>query len=331
MTKPEEIVADFRIVTPMFLGDARGSAPDVRPPSVKGALRFWWRALHWSQHRSECRDDASALQSLHAAEARLFGTPANTDDEGDATGGQGAYLLRVRPGTQPDSGTYGLGKNTGLAYIGYGMRSERGDNALPMNTSFCVRLIEKPRTGLNSDERQGVRDALHAWGLFGGLGARARRAFGSVAIEKLDGDPLKYDRAMYLEQAYKLLARFAKAEKRPPFSALSSQTHLQPVTQQPKAGQAHEELGTRYREQRTAVPVEKRVALGTPIESKFWRFSKRRASVIFMHIHPVQDQFLAVALYMPAQLHTDLAGGMGDDALAQALQVTQAMATTKNV
>ena len=33
-------------ITPMFLSGADGTTPELRAPSIKGALRFWWRALH---------------------------------------------------------------------------------------------------------------------------------------------------------------------------------------------------------------------------------------------------------------------------------------------
>ncbi|WP_373691017.1 RAMP superfamily CRISPR-associated protein [Endozoicomonas sp. ONNA2] len=37
----------------MFLGDARSDAwtEKIRPSSLKGALRFWWRALNWGPGR----------------------------------------------------------------------------------------------------------------------------------------------------------------------------------------------------------------------------------------------------------------------------------------
>ncbi len=40
------ITATYRVVTPMFIGDADQKATSLRPPSIKGALRFWWRALN---------------------------------------------------------------------------------------------------------------------------------------------------------------------------------------------------------------------------------------------------------------------------------------------
>ena len=47
----KEITASLEIVTPMFLGGAATTevADAIRPPSIKGALRFWWRALNWSR------------------------------------------------------------------------------------------------------------------------------------------------------------------------------------------------------------------------------------------------------------------------------------------
>lgn len=44
---PSKITATYRIVTPMFVGDANQQATEISPQSVKGALRFWWRALNW--------------------------------------------------------------------------------------------------------------------------------------------------------------------------------------------------------------------------------------------------------------------------------------------
>lgn len=98
---PEKISATYRIVTPMFIGDAEQQASDISPTSVKGALRFWWRALNWGrclQH--EGNNQAAALSFLHAQEAALFGgLPETVKDEqsGDKrqSGGQGAFLLRV--------------------------------------------------------------------------------------------------------------------------------------------------------------------------------------------------------------------------------------------
>lgn len=38
--EPLQIQARYRIVTPMFIGDANQDATDISPTAVKGALRF---------------------------------------------------------------------------------------------------------------------------------------------------------------------------------------------------------------------------------------------------------------------------------------------------
>ena len=92
---PETIEATFEIVTPMFLGGASSIelADAIRPPSVKGALRFWWRALQWNNYYQKTnQDEALALTRLHAHEARLFGHAAN---DRNLSQGQACFLLRT--------------------------------------------------------------------------------------------------------------------------------------------------------------------------------------------------------------------------------------------
>lgn len=54
------------VLTPLFLGgaDARG-VPELRSPSIRGAMRYWYRALLGGTNPS--------LKSLHEAESLLFG------------------------------------------------------------------------------------------------------------------------------------------------------------------------------------------------------------------------------------------------------------------
>ncbi|WP_124398070.1 type III-B CRISPR module RAMP protein Cmr1 [Thermaurantimonas aggregans] len=50
-------------ITPMFLSGADQRVPELRPPSIKGALRFWWRAMNG--HLS--------LEELKQKKARFLG------------------------------------------------------------------------------------------------------------------------------------------------------------------------------------------------------------------------------------------------------------------
>ena len=87
------IEAEFEIVTPMFIGGAepQSTNPTIRPPSIKGALRFWWRALAWKNClKNSNNNQVEALKMLHQKEAELFGLAAN-----DNQAGQGIISLKL--------------------------------------------------------------------------------------------------------------------------------------------------------------------------------------------------------------------------------------------
>src|SRR5262245_51634695 len=78
----ERITATFEIVTPMFMGGADPKRScELRVPSIKGALRFRWRALAWSRFEGQLKD-------IHKEEARLFGS---------ATVGRSSFSVALRP------------------------------------------------------------------------------------------------------------------------------------------------------------------------------------------------------------------------------------------
>ncbi|MGH8508705.1 MAG: type III-B CRISPR module RAMP protein Cmr1, partial [Gammaproteobacteria bacterium] len=88
MAKLVTLQAACRIVTPMFLGGANpDNCAELRPPSIKGALRFWWRALKWAKIRTSLPGNTQAFAKLQTEEAALFGS---------ASGGQSQVLLHIR-------------------------------------------------------------------------------------------------------------------------------------------------------------------------------------------------------------------------------------------
>lgn len=232
------IEATYRIVTPMFLGDADQKATGIRPPSVKGALRFWWRALVWAEHRRRAGgDEARALCELHAREARLFGLAAKIENEHQA-GGQGAFLLRVDPvgkleGTLPPAEPghqYLLGQ--GL----YHFKDKYLRTALT-DGQFTVRVLINPHRIKTGDVRS-LLVAIRAFGLLGGLGSRSRKGLGSVALVDLrqegEGGGLEADRDLLtipgtLEQmqaAVRALVPMHPTDDEPPYSAFSKRARV---------------------------------------------------------------------------------------------------------
>ncbi len=186
------VTATFKITTPMFIGDANKHADSIRPASIKGALRFWWRALNWHTHLCNAKNDINAaLKSLHKEEAVLFGAAAEESSESKTSlGGQGLFLLQVNQvKLAPQSEPFGKNINSSLRYLlGQGLVTRDPDarKYLIERTAidkgeFGLQLLFK-KTSI--DQKKSILDALYALGLLGALGSRARHGLGSISLKK---------------------------------------------------------------------------------------------------------------------------------------------------
>lgn len=166
--------ATYRVTTPLFLG---GPSPrdmaELRPPSLKGLLRFWFRAVALPR--------LSNWQAVSRMEKDLFGS----------TEGQAAFLLSVQKLeglTMVEAGRK-WGRQDGLSYLGYGLLDNEWRTVrayLEEGGRFALRLIF--RHPVSPEQVEVVIQAVRALGLFGGAGARARKGFGSLTLESLYRD-----------------------------------------------------------------------------------------------------------------------------------------------
>jgi CRISPR-associated protein Cmr1 len=214
--------AGFSVVTPLFGGGAQPDASaEVRPPSLKGVLRFWWRALAWSRL-------AGDLREIRALEAKIFGAAGDEN-----TGRQGSFLLRVLHGPPPRCLRKGevltpkQPVGPGARYFGYGLFGAKAGQlkrpCLLAPITFTAELVS--RGSLDAT----VVDALKLMGLLGRLGSRTRRGWGSLSLLSLQGDT-EWQAAgtvpEYKSELRKLLSGAATADEEPPYSALSRHTHI---------------------------------------------------------------------------------------------------------
>jgi len=313
------LTATYRIVTPMFIGDADQKASSLRPPSVKGALRYWWRALHWGEClRAEGNDVNAALRHLHEKERRLFGWMAVTAEENKQVkqiGGQGQFLLRVSRQPAMTIVKDWPKNSAGSNYLGFGILESGNpekDNYQPHregikeNTDFDLQLCFKP--GCDESDIESIKQVLRVWGLVGGLGSRSRRGFGSVMLTALDGENCLYDQAGYEVALRDLVKQGAAVPDFPPFTAFSAHADFGVLDIGKKARNVHDQAGQSYKEYRLQKKNEEngKIPFGLPLQIKGIDREKRRASPLFFHIHQLQDDtFIAVVLYLPAEFHHD--------------------------
>lgn len=225
--RQHRLEADFLVTTPMFLGDAHQEAHSIRPPSIKGALRFWWRTLQWPRIIAEEKEVPAALKRLHLEEADMFGLAAG-HEKGE---GQARMTLRVerddttsgRPSTS-QAVQYLLGQ--GLYHFREGVLRD----AIQPGGRFSMVLVGRPGSRAPSQAQwQGLEEAVLAFGLLGCLGARARKGLGSVSLQALDGGTSKVPESVdeYRQALETLLAKLPlEGTALPPFTAFSGLTRL---------------------------------------------------------------------------------------------------------
>lgn len=227
---PTTIEATYRVVTPLFCAGAVPESAELRVPSFKGMLRFWWRALAWLQHNGD-------LATIRNKEDALFGS-TNT--------GQSLILMRLvlesgtpkpvcvgeilkTPGTDQVVGE-------GARYLGYGVMeafpSYRKGTKAGQLTRGCLLspfefTVKMRGRNLNVPELGLLKDALIALGTLGGMGAKSRKGYGSLVLRSLriDGKEQwrKPQSVKELSDAIAFLGSSDKATSLPEFTALSGQ------------------------------------------------------------------------------------------------------------
>ena len=168
------ITAEFSLNTPLFSSGADPNIPELRVSEIKAALRFWWRAMNYA-----LVGPTGTNEQLAEQEGKLFGS----------TTGQSPFLLRLRENKvdtlrcQPATA---LVTSQDLKYLGYGLTeptaTPRSGFKESADSTFTLELVLRPSAVPFQLE---YINALKIFGLFGGLGYRSRRGFGSVTLQKL--------------------------------------------------------------------------------------------------------------------------------------------------
>lgn len=192
----ETLTATLRVITPLFSEGAEERVPteedgtagaparrarerrrggplmrgEIRAETIKGLLRFWHRALH---PEPACTPPAD--------EGRIFGTTS------------AGSVMRLMVDDVPEFKRVGRVSWPGqVAYLGRGLIDGRKDGNWTVRewldpeagTEFTVRCRFGPHA--RTEDMRVVADALWALCMFGGIGGRSRRGFGSVQLVALD-------------------------------------------------------------------------------------------------------------------------------------------------
>lgn len=208
-----------RLETRQFGGGSETRQVDLdqwlRPAAVRGALRFWWRALYGHRFGDQ----------MHAAEGEIFGAAAT-----EKGAGPGKLSLSIeqahRARMELEPWTPAQGDALASAYFPADLGNQRSELLLKPGATATIRLWAGPAgtpRSLGDEQWEQVRQALVALLVFGGSGARTRRAAGSlsfhpVAEARKAGGP---DSLAALKEWLRRLPVAAAGQRRPEMFSLA--------------------------------------------------------------------------------------------------------------
>lgn len=168
------IRATLEVVTPIYGGSFEPRTIDeidiIRPATVRGHLRFWWRALYGHAFADS--------RELYARESEIWGAAG-----GEGKGGRSQVELRIRllDRAERQFGSLDdLDPNIAYALFPARAQSDGTPEAPRRSPGSRFEII------LNTRHRVPVLHALQAWLLFGGYGGRTRRGLGSLTLQHSD-------------------------------------------------------------------------------------------------------------------------------------------------
>lgn len=167
------------IITPMFIGNASTQETELRPPAIKAAMRFWWRAMNADLVTKDHKGNWDYSQLL-SQEVQLFGGQRDEIEDGKPV--KKAYKSSFQIVCSNSEGFSRAKqpplphKPNGFAKIGFTVKQECDITFLFRDTSQIEMFKSLMRIAL----------------CLGGLGNRSRRGMGCLSILKIDDNPINY-------------------------------------------------------------------------------------------------------------------------------------------
>ncbi|MBT1247060.1 MULTISPECIES: type III-B CRISPR module RAMP protein Cmr1 [unclassified Thermosipho (in: thermotogales)] len=171
------------VVTPMLCyGADKKYGLEIRAQSLKGVMRFWWRALNG--HLS--------IDTLRKKEANIFGGVGKDD-------GKSKFSIKI----------VGVNGKTEYEYVLPHKKTFKRKAFIPYETSFNVEM-----KFWKKDEElvTTIKDLFILISILGGVGRRTRRGFGSFKIIEINGENFDYEKYVDLEKMANLMNKISKSE-----------------------------------------------------------------------------------------------------------------------
>ncbi len=310
----KKITFEIETITPMFLAGAEQNKAELRTASIKGLLRFWWRAI----------SAEGDLEKLRKKEAQIFGS----SEEG--IGGR-SFGIRVETNGDlkptrnkfPKQNITVTSKGKAfpvniLEYLAYGaLEYKKGEGNIfireyiPCGTKFGLYF-----NFFDEAWKDETLKAMYVFSLFGGLGSRSRNGFGSFNV-------LNQEAFADIAKKYSLndLGKLIASIDRLSYPSFTRGTKLFKTKAHHNSwDSALAEVGKLYRSIRSGEIkhngkafeskhyYDKRQYIGAPliVDKKDKSFLDRHAKPYFIKIAKEGGKYRAYVLYLPSRYCIEL-------------------------
>lgn len=152
-----------KTTAPLFMAGPKKEKPEIRAASIKGVMRYIWRAAQ----------NAVDMQALHVREGVLFG---NADGDHTCVS---PWKLQIF-----DSNKVKRGDESLLPYrTGTGRNGKYPTPSIRPASEFSVRIIGSD----NPEEHLSIVRLFILTCMLAGFGRRSRKGMGTISIEKIEG------------------------------------------------------------------------------------------------------------------------------------------------
>ncbi len=270
------------IVTPMFIGGAEPKQAELRAASIKGSLRFWWRALYGSNNLNEMKE----------RENEIFGS----------TDGKSKIKIKINANLKPVLKNLPKGamfKVKGFSlniidYLAYGLYTyKRGKGNVYTKEFFEPQKHFEIILSYPEEFKNDILTSFKALIYFGGVGSRTRNGFGSLYCSDIEN--VKFQNLFDGELSN--------------FTAFSGKSKIFLFNDHNTWVDVLSEIGLIYREARLSLEKRhsffKRALLAMPIEARNeniqYEIKKgRHSKPYFLHVNKLKNgKFQGQILFLP--------------------------------
>lgn len=169
----DNIIFECQSVTPMFMYGADGRTPELRPASIKGVMRFWWRAIHGHLSLIELKNQEDEIFGSTEKKSKIIIYPIETNQSED-------YEISLTPHHKEGYCSNEDGNKGCYFRNGKCMKANKKRGKL---YKFKIKMAIKHNEYMTKEE---LKNLFIITATLGGFGQRSRRGFGSIQITKID-------------------------------------------------------------------------------------------------------------------------------------------------